>query len=349
MTQRLDTDAYQDRIKGVLVGQAAADALGVHYELGTPSHMNAQMLGGGYGFAPYQWSDDTEQAAAIAEAAGKARDLAPHESRADAAYIEQAGVALVRWYQRGPADVGPTAGAVLGRIRVHPNMLDTHPQRIREHLELAARQNYEQRGRPDGAMSNGSLMRTNPAILPYLGRRAQGANVVRAISNLTHADPMAGDAAVLWSLAVEHAVHLGERWNVQHMLDGLHYLDENLRPVGRWQSLITEAAGTDPHRFRPNLAVVKAFQAALSTVVHTRLAGKGYEYGVQLAIDIGGDTDTVAAIAGGLLGAIYGASAIPGDWSSKLHGMTAEGRLSAAELGRLALDAAGELVPKVAE
>jgi ADP-ribosyl-[dinitrogen reductase] hydrolase len=34
----------------------------------------------------------------------------------------------------------------------------------------------------------------------------------------------------------------------------------------------------------------------------------------------GNDTDTVAAIAGGLLGAVYGASAVPADWRRLLHG-----------------------------
>ena len=34
----------------------------------------------------------------------------------------------------------------------------------------------------------------------------------------------------------------------------------------------------------------------------------------------GGDTDTVAAIAGGLLGAAYGASAVPAEWRRVLHG-----------------------------
>ena len=34
----------------------------------------------------------------------------------------------------------------------------------------------------------------------------------------------------------------------------------------------------------------------------------------------GDDTDTVAAIAGGLLGATYGASAVPAPWRQLLHG-----------------------------
>ena len=44
------------------------------------------------------------------------------------------------------------------------------------------------------------------------------------------------------------------------------------------------------------------------------------EAALQAAVRIGDDTDTVAAIAGGLLGARYGASAAPDAWSSLVHG-----------------------------
>ena len=36
------------------------------------------------------------------------------------------------------------------------------------------------------------------------------------------------------------------------------------------------------------------------------------------AVNLGDDTDTVAAIAGGLAGALYGLDAIPIDWLEKL-------------------------------
>ena len=35
---------------------------------------------------------------------------------------------------------------------------------------------------------------------------------------------------------------------------------------------------------------------------------------------IGNDTDTVAAIAGTLLGAVWGASAVPAEWQDVMHG-----------------------------
>jgi ADP-ribosylglycohydrolase len=46
---------------------------------------------------------------------------------------------------------------------------------------------------------------------------------------------------------------------------------------------------------------------------HLRLA-------LDTAVRGGGDTDTVATIAGGLLGAVYGVSAVPAQWRRLLHG-----------------------------
>jgi len=51
-------------------------------------------------------------------------------------------------------------------------------------------------------------------------------------------------------------------------------------------------------------------------------------------VRIGDDTDTVAAIAGALLGARWGASAVPDAWRRMLHGWPG---LRADDLGQLAL------------
>jgi ADP-ribosylglycohydrolase len=40
---------------------------------------------------------------------------------------------------------------------------------------------------------------------------------------------------------------------------------------------------------------------------------------VRAAVDLGGDTDTVAAVTGGLAGAVYGVDGIPGPWVAALH------------------------------
>lgn len=44
-----------------------------------------------------------------------------------------------------------------------------------------------------------------------------------------------------------------------------------------------------------------------------------YENAVRGAVDLGGDTDTVAAVIGALAGAVYGIAAIPRSWTEPLH------------------------------
>lgn len=84
---------------------------------------------------------------------------------------------------------------------------------------------------------------------------------------------------------------------------------------------------------------MSAFQAAWSSIHATRhLDGTAHlEAALQTAVAIGDDTDTVAAIAGALLGARYGASAIPARWADAVHGWPG---LSGNDLCQLALDTA---------
>ncbi|MDZ7671942.1 MAG: ADP-ribosylglycohydrolase family protein [Halanaerobiales bacterium] len=43
-----------------------------------------------------------------------------------------------------------------------------------------------------------------------------------------------------------------------------------------------------------------------------------YESAVKLAVNLGGDTDTTAAVTGQMAGSFYGSSSIPKDWINKL-------------------------------
>jgi protein-tyrosine phosphatase len=87
---------------------------------------------------------------------------------------------------------------------------------------------------------------------------------------------------------------------------------------------------SQPSDFTNNGWVVEALQAAWSAIATTPVPQDDPAAGIfrvdqlRLALDAavrgGNDTDTVAAIAGGLLGAAYGASAVPGEWRRLLHG-----------------------------
>ncbi|HEX7323254.1 MAG TPA: ADP-ribosylglycohydrolase family protein [Mycobacterium sp.] len=300
--------AQRDRACGALLGTAAGDALGAGYEFDPPFDGPVAMIGGGLGdFDPGEWTDDTSMAIAIAEQAATGADLR------DQAVQDRI---VTRWYDwsRTAADVGVQTRSVLsaaGRARISA---------AAARAESAAL--HQRTGRTAG---NGSLMRTAPLALAYLHDETALVAAARVISELTHFDPEAGDACVLWCAAIRHAVLTGK-------LDariGLRHIDARRRDL--WVSRLDEAEAAQRSSFAHNNGwVVAALQGAWSAIVHTAepvddpaggvFAADRLRLALEAAVRGGGDTDTVAAIAGGLLGAAYGASAVPSGWRRMLHG-----------------------------
>ena len=310
----MDDSDRTDRVKGVLLAGACGDALGVPYETGKPSHGKAAMIGGGYGFEPGEYSDDTQQAVCVAVARSEPSKVA---------------AGLLEWYGSHPRDIGNQTRAVMSRCTTPLSL-------VRASRAYARRQASQpvSRGWHPGT-GNGSLMRTGPVCLPFLGDRKRIASVARKVSDLTHADPWSGDACTLWSIAISSAIELGEKFSPAMVADGIALLPAVRR--GYWQGIIGEALAEPPARFRVNGSAVGAFQCALSAVAHA----DGLEDGLQICVAAGGDTDTTSAIAGALLGAMHGASAVPAKWRKAVHGWPG---LRAAGLERLALEAASAQV-----
>lgn len=297
------TTAQIDRACGVLLATAAGDALGAPYEFQPPRGPEkdvAMVGGGGFGWAAGEWTDDTSMAIAIAEVAATGADL--RKQPAQDAIVE-------RWYgwSRTATDVGIQTSSVLSQVSGRRGWAAT---------ALAASRNlHERTGRTAG---NGALMRTAPVALAHLHDEDALVTAARAISALTHFDPDACDACVLWCCAIRHAVLTGE-------LDvrvGLRHLDEKNRTT--WSERLDVAEASHPRDIANNGWVVAALQAAWSAIALTDTGrGERAEHlarGLDAAVRAGDDTDTVAAIAGGLLGAVYGASAVPAHWRRLLHG-----------------------------
>ena len=304
------TTAQRDRACGALVATAAGDALGAGYEFGQPLRPSqpVAMIGGGLGpFKPGEWTDDTSMAIAIAEVAATGADL-----RDDGAL--DLIVERWNWWARNPKDIGVQTRTVLSNAAERGISAKTARD---ESCAL-----HERTGRTAG---NGSLMRTAPVALAHLDDEEALATAARLVSELTHFEPDAGEACVLWSTAIRHAILTGD-------LDarvGLGHIDIQRRDV--WLARLNEAEGAQPSAFAPrNGWVVAALQAAWSAIVTTPVPAEDPASEVfradhlrlvlEAAVRGGGDTDTVAAIAGAMLGAAYGASAVPSHWRLLLHG-----------------------------
>lgn len=298
------TPILMDRAIGAIVGSAAGDALGAPYEFrpSLPDSTPVLMRAGG----PWElgeWTDDTSMAMPILQQLARGRSL---DEAAPLAEI----VAAWRAWARTAKDVGIQTRQVL------KGLADATEAEAR----ASARAVHELSGRSAG---NGSLMRTGPVALGYLGDGQDDAlaAVARRLSDLTHYEVDAGDACVIWSLAIRHAILTGE-FEIHQPIDAL---PEDRRE--RWHDLIDAAEGVHPRDIPgSNGWVVAALQAAWAAITgEDTLAGT-----LERAVRCGNDTDTVAAIAGALAGAKYGGTGVPFEWRRHLHGWPFAGDASQA-------------------
>ena len=130
---------------------------------------------------------------------------------------------------------------------------------------------------------NGSLMRIPPLAFTYASDEE-----IRAVSAITHAHPRCTDACVDY-------VRMCRR-----LLDGE-----------------TFTCDTPDRDFMPSTGyVLDTRQAVLWAVAN----GHDYPSTVLNAVNLGGDTDTIGALAGGMAGILYGMESIPVEWLDMLRG-----------------------------
>ena len=158
------------RAVGALIGLAIGDALGAPLEGLPPAPIAVtEMQGGGiHNTLPGQYTDDTLQAAALAETLVQCGGFDPTDF----------SHRLVLVYRAHPEFFGPTSRAVLDLIESGLTPL------------VAAKMVHAARG---GSRSNGSVMRGVPVGIVYPPEEVR--EVSLAASRVTHFDPVAGEAS----------------------------------------------------------------------------------------------------------------------------------------------------------
>ncbi|MFE3546690.1 ADP-ribosylglycohydrolase family protein [Nocardia sp. NPDC059177] len=294
---------FSDRVAGVLVGGAAGDALGAGYEFTRPGPAaEIRMIGGGpFNWAPGEWTDDTSMALAIALAAA-------HGPGID---MDAVAAGFVAWFDSDPPDIGNQTRQVLSARSSSALAMQAVAMSLT--------------GRTGG---NGSLMRTAPVALAYLDDAEGCIAAAGRIGMLTHYDEYAVDACKLWTYAIRHAVLSADFGGVRE------YVSRSPQSA-YWTERLDEAEQGTPADFPNNGWVVHALQTAWWAIATTDATTPEHlPLALQACVRAGNDTDTTAAIAGGLLGARWGASAVPAEWRAILHGYPG---LTGADLPDLAL------------
>ena len=294
------TPELLDRAIGVVVASAVGDALGAAYEFGGPVNPDDVEMGEGVLTSRHAgaWTDDTDMAMGVLEVLAEGTDVRTPEGQS--AVAER----FLAWWHDGPDDVGNQTARALSGAHEPSDLL------------RAARASQDERPYSCG---NGSLMRTGPVALGYLDNLDGLVDAARAVSELTHPHLDAIAVCQLWSLAIADAVRTGDSPMacVQRATTRVPVIAGESS-----SSLLLDAEESTPQSLRDNGGAVNALRAAwwaISSTAH--LTGPEHlEAALRAAISLGGDTDTVAAIAGSLLGASYGASAVPYRWRERLWG-----------------------------
>lgn len=276
---------------GAVLGSAIGDALGAPFEFGpegafsarfpAPGH-GGEMCGGG-GWDPGEATDDTQMAVLVAES-----------------LLECGGLQLPdmfrrfrQWATSEPKDIGLQTEAVLTSG---------------EPWDLAAALHFQTSQRGAG---NGSLMRAAPSAV-YFAHEGRDATMdaARRIAALTHGDRAAWEGTAVFHELTRIAL------TGDDPLDAVEKTLRSIHPDHRERYAVV--LSPDWH---PDLATEfnGAVWPCLGSALWALRTTSSYENALRAAIDLGGDTDTVAAVTGGLAGAVYGSAAIPERWVQALH------------------------------
>jgi len=278
-----------DKIVGTMMGLAVGDALGVPVEFMDRESIRDKygvldkMVGGGsWGQKAGTVSDDTAMALAVAE--GIIKD--PKNP------VPAVGDKFIEWYEGKPFDVGICCSQVINRAMWNG----------RKWHEASRWYDYTSGGRSGG---NGGLMRS-AFVGAYYGSTRDVRKYAKDICKMTHWNEDAQNDCVLLCLIINALIDGGTKEDVEDII--MSFPEDESK---RYNLGVIEGY---PFMVEPKGSSVNSMSCALKCLLTTR----SFKDAVVMAVNMGGDADTIGAITGAMAGALYGADAIPKDWKEAL-------------------------------
>lgn len=293
--------AHLDRLAGSLTGLLVGDALGVPYEFHSADSLPPVELiefqpPAGFrrshgSVLPGTWSDDGAQALVLLDSLLVQEGLD----------LEHFSKGLLRWMAEGFCavdgkvfDVGIQTSRALGRLAAGIPPRQAGPAGERDN-------------------GNGSLMRVLPVALWHQGSDQELALLSAEQSLPTHGHMRSRIACALYSLWVR-CVLAGHRHPWEEAVGRLRLIAPALEMDAQEMERVLDPANAE--RVQGSGYVVDSLWSARAAVLET----SSFDACVRRAVALGNDTDTTAAIAGGVAGAMYGRVGIPPKWQADLRG-----------------------------
>jgi ADP-ribosyl-[dinitrogen reductase] hydrolase len=240
--------------------------------------------GGGFNWAPGEFTDDTQMAMALAESL----------CVVDGVFHPETTWNHFKAWAESATDIGNTTISALSR----PN------------FETAAKEAHDYLGKSG---SNGSVMRIAPVgIAGVRFGRDWTIETARVQSRLTHYDLVAGWSAAIAAELIRRLIVSG---NLSESLLGLADIVDDEHRLTFEEALAadwTEEIFGAPSNGSAVICLSQAIWAVRST--------SSYEQAVVAAINLGDVADTVGAVTGAIAGALYGIAQIPSRWATYVHG-----------------------------
>lgn len=286
-----------NKIYNGIMGLVVGDALGVPVEFKErDSYEVTDMMGfGTYNQKPGTWSDDSSMTLATLESMGRIGSF-------DAADIMNN---FYQWLQNDKftpwGKVFDVGGATRRAIVRYANGTDP--------VKCGGKTRMDN--------GNGALMRILPVAMLAETDPHDKMVTVKSVAGLTHNHPISHIACFIYAFMVE---------NLMNNVDKRSALSNAIQVVGglygeteMWQEFrfLAEIDRFDRDEIKSSGYVVDTLEAA----VWCFLNSCSYRECVLLAVNLGSDTDTVAAVAGGLAGIYYGCgseSGIPDEWIAQI-------------------------------
>jgi len=276
-------DLLQQRFRGCLIGLAVGDALGGRFEAQPAEFIrgrisNAEQLVS-YVTSELWYTDDTQMAIGVAESLSDYQEIV--EERLCESFV--ANYVPTRGYGRG-------ARAVLEAMECG-----------RDYQAVAARHF------PGGSYGNGAAMRVAPVGLFFRDNYQQVFAQARLSAIPTHLHPLGIEGAQLLALAIAFVTNM-EQFNRASFF---HHLLEHCQTDKFRAKLKTAAKIQNSEELMSLGNGIEALNSVPTAIACFALNSDSFMDTIADAIFLGGDTDTIASMAGSISGAHLGLDCIP--------------------------------------
>lgn len=310
----------QSQSQGALIGTFVGDALGMPVEGWSYRRIRDQhgtidrMLEGRLG--PGTYTDDTQMMIALARSLLRCKGV--DEEDLAKAFLDH---------------FDPRRGYGRGTRSVFQRWCDG------ESVEQASSQIFD-----GGSFGNGGAMRIAPVGVLHSGYPEELERAVRRSVRITHAHPLGIGGALLQARAVCLAAARdpgsvpGKPGRfVERVFQGL---PDDFNPEGFWdskvesvQELLDDPGPADPSDVVDRLGTNSTTGGSVLTAQYAVCSHMdSFEQSMSYAVSLGGDTDTIGAMAGAIAGALHGVDAVPDRWFGTLENEQ-DGRDQVLDLG----------------